>query len=416
MLYKSRNRQVVTKKKHTVMILSVLDPKKGGFGVHTANLCLELQKYFDIIIITQDDPRHLQWCKELRVDIVDFSHYSKFLKDTNCPIIYNLANNEHHYFCWKALKRKSGIIVMHEYNIAGLYQDDTEEAILYEFDRDPLYLTAYSKIRNRNPLLVGLSYLLHSVPITKIALDRSSSIIVHSDFLKHKMVTNKRVSSIPLYPNFHPEVLKESENLCKDKLRKQMGYSRDDLILCSFGFASQHKRIYLIVESLKKLKAAKVNFKCVFVGKCTDIYFLNYIRDCGLSTEIKLLNRVVSNMEFMQYMKISDVVLNLRYPTVEESSGPLVQAMSLGCCVVVNDYATFSDLPNDAVYKLSLINNTPDDQYLFEAIYKLANDSKKRESIGRKAKEYMSAFTREKYGKMYKAHIDHEIRTMNSSI
>jgi glycosyltransferase involved in cell wall biosynthesis len=51
-------------------------------------------------------------------------------------------------------------------------------------------------------------------------------------------------------------------------------------------------------------------------------------------------------------MAACDVLVNLRYPTMGETSGSVVRALSLGKPLIVSDVGWFSELPDDAVLKV----------------------------------------------------------------
>jgi glycosyltransferase involved in cell wall biosynthesis len=51
-------------------------------------------------------------------------------------------------------------------------------------------------------------------------------------------------------------------------------------------------------------------------------------------------------------MAACDVLVNLRYPTMGETSGSVIRALSLGKPLVVSDVGWFSELPDDAVLKV----------------------------------------------------------------
>jgi glycosyltransferase involved in cell wall biosynthesis len=51
-------------------------------------------------------------------------------------------------------------------------------------------------------------------------------------------------------------------------------------------------------------------------------------------------------------MAACDVLVNLRYPTMGETSGSVIRALSLGKPLLVSDVGWFSELPDDAVLKV----------------------------------------------------------------
>ena len=51
-------------------------------------------------------------------------------------------------------------------------------------------------------------------------------------------------------------------------------------------------------------------------------------------------------------MAACDVLVNLRYPTMGETSGSVIRALSLGKPLVVSDVGWFAELPDDVVLKV----------------------------------------------------------------
>jgi glycosyltransferase involved in cell wall biosynthesis len=83
-------------------------------------------------------------------------------------------------------------------------------------------------------------------------------------------------------------------------------------------------------------------------------------------------------------MAACDVLVNLRYPTMGETSGSVIRALSLGKPIVVSDVGWFSELPDDAVLKV------PVDDYevqTLEAALGLAADH--ASTLGAAARAYV---------------------------
>ena len=59
------------------------------------------------------------------------------------------------------------------------------------------------------------------------------------------------------------------------------------------------------------------------------------IRTLGLSTNMCACSGFTPIENFVDYMAACDIVLNLRYPTVGETSGSLLRALGLGNAVMV---------------------------------------------------------------------------------
>ena len=85
-------------------------------------------------------------------------------------------------------------------------------------------------------------------------------------------------------------------------------------------------------------------------------------------------------------MAACDVLVNLRYPTMGETSGSVIRALSLGRPLIVSDVGWFSELPDDVVLKV------PVDEYevaTLEAALTLAVE--RAQQLGDAARAYVAA-------------------------
>jgi glycosyltransferase involved in cell wall biosynthesis len=60
----------------------------------------------------------------------------------------------------------------------------------------------------------------------------------------------------------------------------------------------------------------------------------------------------VPEQRMWSLMAACDVLVNLRYPTMGETSGSVIRALALGKPLIVSDVGWFSELPDDAVLKV----------------------------------------------------------------
>jgi hypothetical protein len=70
----------------------------------------------------------------------------------------------------------------------------------------------------------------------------------------------------------------------------------------------------------------------------------------GLSAAVRVMGFTPIG-DFTGYMAACDIVLNLRYPTVGESSGSLLRALGLGKAVLVSGIGAFREFPDDVCLK-----------------------------------------------------------------
>lgn len=85
------------------------------------------------------------------------------------------------------------------------------------------------------------------------------------------------------------------------------------------------------------------------------------------------------------YIAVCDVLVNLRFPSVGESSGILARGMAAGRCCIVSDTASYSELPKEAVVHIPIGRPIP---HLVAALTTLRRNSELRDSICERCPPY----------------------------
>ena len=89
------------------------------------------------------------------------------------------------------------------------------------------------------------------------------------------------------------------------------------------------------------------------------------IRALDLPADVRVLGFTPID-DFTGYIAAADIVLNLRYPTVGETSGSLLRALGLGRPVLVSDVGAFRELPDDVCVKVPV--GSGEEDLIFEAL------------------------------------------------
>src|SRR6204780_741930 len=91
--------------------------------------------------------------------------------------------------------------------------------------------------------------------------------------------------------------------------------------------------------------------------------------------------------DFNGYLGACDIVLNLRYPTVGESSGTLLRALGMGKAVVVSDVGSFREYPNEICLKAPV--DATEEQHLFEYLNLLVSRPEVGRALGARARAWV---------------------------
>jgi SAM-dependent methyltransferase len=111
------------------------------------------------------------------------------------------------------------------------------------------------------------------------------------------------------------------------------------------------------------------------------------VRTLGLREQVRVIGFADID-KFVRYMAACDVVLNLRYPTVGETSGSLQRAIGLGRAVIVSDVGAFSELPEDVCMKVA--PGTGEEDLIFEYLNLLVSRPELARAMGDRAKQWVA--------------------------
>lgn len=121
-----------------------------------------------------------------------------------------------------------------------------------------------------------------------------------------------------------------------------------------FGYMTRLKQPIEVLGAVQTLLSRGFPVELRIVGRLGDeeTAIHRAILRLGLTDHVTLVG-FPDEADFAAHLADCDVVVNLRHPTLGESSGVVYEAMYLGVPVVVSNGGSFADLPDDAVVKIS---------------------------------------------------------------
>jgi glycosyltransferase involved in cell wall biosynthesis len=125
----------------------------------------------------------------------------------------------------------------------------------------------------------------------------------------------------------------------------------DPLIGC-FGFLNMNKRIPQLLEAFASYRRKRPGARLLLVGGSGERFDVERrLERLGLTDGVERMDYVPEE-RMWSLMAACDVLVNLRYPTMGETSGSVIRALALGQPLIVSDVGWFSELPDDAVLKV----------------------------------------------------------------
>lgn len=392
-----------------VAYFSPLNPVKSGISDYSEDLLLQLKKYCEIdIYVSEFSPSNKHIRENFNIyDIKDFkSNHSR--KPYDCSL-YHIGNNHlAHEWIYKQALRQPGIVVLHDFAIHHMLA-----AMTFGRGKHELYLEEMQYAHGDKGFQVALNFIQGQTPppwedraiefpMNKKLIESAKGVIVHSYYTRNLI---KEV-----FPYIPVQVIPHYTKICKEPFndyeisRMELGITEDTNVIATFGFVTPAKRLDKILSALVRLYRDGYEFKFYIVGEVPREIEAK-ISKSGLPDDMVILTGHVKLTLFLQYMKASDICVNLRYPVHGETSGSLHRLLGMGKPVLVSNVGSFREYPDNAVIKID-VNEKEEDQ-IYQALKLLLDNPQKRFDIGNAgyifAKEHLDT---EKVVKEYRYFIE----------
>lgn len=374
-----------------IAFFTPLPPMQSGISDYSVDIINALSKYLDIDVYIDDG--YEPSCK-LNGNTRIYSH-RKYIENHNqyTDTIYQVGNSHFHIYMNSYIRKYSGTIVLHDYNLHGLIRFVSftlfENMELYreylKEDFDTEEVDKFLRLFKEGKTDIYTSTIETNGWITNY----SKKFIVHSNYTCKKLLERnipRQIATIRHYAKIEPA----SDT---SAVRKKYGYNQEDIIFASFGFTQRSKRSIQILKAFRNLSKEYGNIKYVFVGELTnEIKELtqSFIVDEGLSDKITITGYLELS-DFLEYIDMCDICLNLRYPYTGETSGALMRILAKGKCVIINDIGSFSEIPNDCCFKLPSVADMKQEEEIdaiYSAMKQLLENENLRTALSQNALKY----------------------------
>lgn len=299
--------------------------------------------------------------------------------------LYQVGNNGYHGFVYEEALRNPGVVVLHESNLHHLITDLTirrqdwdayVEACAY--DGGPAARAFAERVRR---LEVGPDY--EGVPMLKRILNASRGVIVHSEAVATDV--RKAGYSGPLAKIPHGAWLPEMGD--RMGFRTRLGIDEKTPLIGVFGFLKPYKRIAESLRAFKRLIRLRPDARMVLVGEPhPEFQLAALIRGLGLEEHVRMLGFTPIE-DFNGYIAACDVILNLRFPTVGESSGTLLRSLGMGRAVIVSDIGSFAEYPDAICLKVPV--DVTEEDTIFEYLNLLVSRPELGRDMGARARAWV---------------------------
>jgi len=304
-----------------VAYYSPLPPSRSGIADYSALLLPELEKRIEVAVVRP----------------------GRFRRDPAADIaLYHVGNDaEAHGWIVEALRRRPGVVVLHDFVlhhlVVGLtFSRGDAAGYLAAMEREGGLvgrLLAYAVLDNKLPPLWETRP--EDYPLAGEILRDATGLIVHSHYVEERARATGYDRTIVRIP--HPAWP------IPDVAAAQVEGA--PLFGC-FGHLNETKRIEELVHAFARVRERHPGARLLLVGSLA-------VRLGRLELPDGVEHRdYVPEDELWSLMGACDAIVSLRSPTMGETSGSAIRALSLGKPLVVSDVGWFAELPDEAVIKV----------------------------------------------------------------
>ncbi len=348
-----------------VAYYSPLPPERSGIADYSALLLPALARKVDVRVARR---------RRLRPSRVDIN-------------LYHVGNHpDAHGWIVDALRRRPGPVVLHDFVlhhlVAGLTvgRGDGEgyRAAMFRDSGVLGRLLAHGVIDGLVPPLWETR--AEQFPLTREILLHARGLLVHSRYVEESV--RGLGYTRPIWRVPHPAWPKP-EQLADPGLPA----GRWPVIGC-FGNLTTSKRIPQLARAFALLREEFPEALLLFVGEAAPGFELeSTLERHGLTGDHVLRLAYVSEGRLWALMSAADISVNLRWPTMGETSGTAIRALALGRPLVVSDVGWFSELPDGTVEKVP--PGVDEVEILANTLIRLSRDAGLRDELGAAAEDWV---------------------------
>lgn len=367
---------------HVLSCFTPLPPARNGIADYAYMLLTPLQRHFSCIAYTDD----VLGTAPPGVSLRDARQSIRRIGNDD-RVLHQVGNNQGHIFVLDALRRHAGVVTLHDLNLLHLYELSSPnlEDILARMTGPSASLSElYARQWKRRGIKTAANYVLFDMLGEVLQLSRG--VIVHSKFALNKIRAihgDSIAGNISVIPHFAPAI----DYKVTAQARKHLKLDDEGIIVLTSGFATKVKRFDWLMSGLESALARGYKFRWIHAGpERPEEYALSQIlRSYPRLRAVSQITGYLSDEDLDTYVCASDLVVNLRFPSVGESSGTLARAFSAGKCCIVNDTAAYSELPRDVVVHLPFVGASA---ALDSAVCGLIDNPDLREAFGARARAF----------------------------
>jgi glycosyltransferase involved in cell wall biosynthesis len=372
-----------------IALVSPLPPARTGVADYASALQKELSKHAQVTAIESPNLAELE---------------------TFDACLYQLGNNQLHGDAYEAALGVPGVVVLHDvvlhhFMLGRLSRQEYIEEFVYNHGE---WMRHLGEELWRDRVLSAADHRYFEYPMIRRLVECSRAVIVHNP--KAKRMVSEAASNAGLNPSSEPtseptstsaseaalappifeiphftaapELPGESERAAT---RKRLNIPADAVVIATFGYMRPSKRLRSLVHAARALTTLTTPYRLLLVGDFVSPEYETTV-DAVLDGIPSIRLPFVPEEEFWQLVAVTDICVNLRYPSAGETSGIAAKLTAAGKPVIVTNGEEYAGYPEGVVLKVDA--GESEVELLAHYLCALAEEPEMRSVIGGRAARF----------------------------
>lgn len=335
-------------------VLTPLPPVRSGIANYAALLLPRLGERVEVTAVVDQE----QVAPLPGLEILRLSEYRKRRGEFD-RVVGQIGNNLFHEFVYAEAMEHPMVVVLHDFVLHHLIFEMT----IARGDRESYVRAIEASEGIAGAVIAGTRHRVPGeaanflYPASSDLARRSRGVVVHNRWAAEEL--RRRGVETPIVAVGHPfdESVPPPRAAERQRAREELGLSPAHRVIGMFGFLTAAKRPEAVFEAFAKAYRRDPNLRLLLVGEAppnSNVDPISLAKRFEVPDEAWRVTGFVSDERFDRLLAAVDRVVNLRYPSAGEMSGPLIQAFRIGLPVAVSRIAQFADLPGEVVTHIPL--------------------------------------------------------------
>jgi glycosyltransferase involved in cell wall biosynthesis len=368
---------------------SPLNPQKSGISDYSEQLLPHLADYADIDIFVDGYQPSTEGIGD-RFRTYDYRAFEEMSGHRKYHlVVYQMGNSAFHEYMYQTLLTHPGAVILHDFVLHGFIRHVT--FLRGEKDKYLAEVEFCEGKEAREQVEAQLAEGIIDVftyPLNKRVVGASKGIVVHSDWAKRRL--EEQEGHPPVVRIHHGTTIETIAPGLLSTLRTKLRLHRDLFLVGCFGRITGAKRVDTVLGAFSRFVRFRPRSLLLIVGELPpdlEDSLPRMIDDLGLRYRTRITGHVEWEM-FQDYMRVSDLFINLRHPTAGETSGTLIRLLGMGKPGLVSNLAQNQEIPDDCCWRVD-VDETEED-LLLAYMVELAANEPLRKKMGENALAYLS--------------------------